>query len=104
MRALLLVLDSVGIGFAPDAARLRRCRANTLAHIFERVPELRLPNLGSLGLGRIVAGIGDPGRATTLPDFRDHRSRLQRASYGRMQERSAGKDTPPDIGKSRVLF
>ena len=71
MRALLLVLDSVGIGGAPDAADYGDVGANTLAHIFERVPELRLPNLGSLGLGRIVAGIGPSTKARDLEPSRN---------------------------------
>ncbi|MGZ5504223.1 MAG: phosphopentomutase, partial [Chthoniobacterales bacterium] len=44
MRALLLILDSVGIGNAPDAAKYGDEGANTLGHIFERTPDLRLPN------------------------------------------------------------
>ncbi|HSV63667.1 MAG TPA: phosphopentomutase [Chthoniobacterales bacterium] len=79
MRALVLVLDSVGIGGAPDAAKYGDEGANTLGHILERTPDLRLPNLDSLGLRKLVAGIGDPGP--------------MKASYGKMQERSAGKDT-----------
>jgi phosphopentomutase len=41
VRALLLVLDSVGIGRAPDATDYGDIGANTL----ERVPELQPPNL-----------------------------------------------------------
>jgi phosphopentomutase len=95
VRALVLVLDSVGIGGAPDAAKYGDEGANTLGHILERTPELRLPALESLGLREVVAGIGDPGRDDAmLQTSRDHRSRLQlRGSYGVMQERSAGKDT-----------
>ncbi len=82
MRALLIVLDSVGIGNAPDAASYGDEGANTLGHIFERSPGLSLPNLGSLGLAELL------GTNTT------HKSHgTYRASYGRMQERSAGKDT-----------
>ena len=77
MRALLLVLDSVGIGHAADAAKYGDEGANTLGHILERLPKLELPNLHSLGLGRILGGM-----QTTL-----------RARFGKMQERSAGKDT-----------
>ena len=40
MRALLLVLDRVGIGQSPDAAEYRDEGANTLGHILEQVPEL----------------------------------------------------------------
>ena len=96
MRALLIVLDSVGIGEAPDAEVYGDRGANTLGHIFEQRPELRLPNLCSLGLAYILPVAGDavPGRRETSPQSsRGQRPRLQRASYGRMQERSAGKDT-----------
>ncbi len=79
MRALLLVLDSVGVGDAPDAQQYGDAGANTLGHIFEQTPDLGLPNLCSLGLSEILAS----ARQGPLP----------RASYGRMQERSVGKDT-----------
>ena len=81
-RALLLVLDSVGIGNAPDAEAYGDKGANTLVHIFERMPQLTLSALDSLGLRKLLGG------------DRSHRSdRTYLASYGRMQERSAGKDT-----------
>lgn len=82
MRALLLVLDSVGIGHAPDATEYGDAGADTLGHILERVPELRLPALDSLGLKELVGG-----NAT------DRTHRTYGASFGKMQERSAGKDT-----------
>lgn len=82
MRALVLVLDSVGVGGAPDAGSYEDEGANTLGHIFEQTPELRLPNLESLGLAELV------------PTHRSHGSHATyRASYGKMEERSAGKDT-----------
>ena len=82
MRALLLVLDSVGIGNAPDAASSGDEGANTLGHILEQESGLELPVLCSLGLPEL------------LPGLRKARgSDLYGASYGRMQERSAGKDT-----------
>ena len=83
MRALLLVLDSVGIGHAPDAARYGDEGANTLGHIFEQVPKLSLPNLCSLGLDRLVA---PPGR-------RANPAAHPAASFGKIRARSAGKDT-----------
>ncbi|HSU85720.1 MAG TPA: hypothetical protein VLI42_03215, partial [Chthoniobacterales bacterium] len=54
MRALLLVLDSVGVGEAPDAAQYGDEGANTLGHIFQQRPDLMLPNLVSLGLPSIL--------------------------------------------------
>jgi phosphopentomutase len=82
VRALLLVLDSVGIGGAPDAGKYGDEGANTLGHILEQAPELRLPNLDSLGLAELVPGHRSHGSYTTY-----------KGSYGIMQERSAGKDT-----------
>jgi phosphopentomutase len=82
VRALVLVLDSVGIGHAPDAAEYGDEGANTLGHILEQSPDLQLPNLGSLGLGELV------------PAYRPHLSyATYKSCYGKMTERSAGKDT-----------
>ncbi|HEV3408940.1 MAG TPA: phosphopentomutase [Chthoniobacterales bacterium] len=82
MRALLIVLDSVGIGNAPDAAQYGDAGTNTLGHICERVPELRLPALESLGLGALLPAYRSDGAQTAYA-----------SSYGKMRERSAGKDT-----------
>ena len=82
MRALLLVLDSVGIGHAPDADDYGDAGANTLGHILEQRPDLQLPNLDSLGLGELG------------PAHRSYVSHTTcKSSFGRMTERSAGKDT-----------
>jgi phosphopentomutase len=78
MRALVIVLDSVGIGAAPDAARYGDEGSDTLGHILERCPDLRLPHLWSLGLGHILS---------RCPVARPQ------ASYGRMREQAAGKDS-----------
>jgi phosphopentomutase len=78
MRALVIVLDSVGVGGAPDAARYGDEGADTLGHILERCPDLRLPQLWSLGLGQIVGC---------------HPVKRPRACYGRMREQAAGKDS-----------
>ncbi len=103
MRALVLVLDSVGIGHAPDAGAYGDAGANTLGHILEQTPALRLPNLESLGLAELlapfVAGAVDPGAPNpNKKASRDHRPWLQEgaqycASFGRMRPRSAGKDS-----------
>src|SRR5689334_6907817 len=85
MRALLIVLDSVGIGKAPDAAAYGDEGANTLGHIFARVPSLQLPNLCALGLPNLLdENYSWKRKAFGLPHL---------ASYGKLQEKSAGKDT-----------
>ncbi|WP_431270374.1 phosphopentomutase [Dankookia sp. P2] len=76
MRSLLIVLDSVGAGAAPDARRYGDAGADTLGHIIARTG-LRLPVLDALGLARIL------GRECTVPQ----------ASWGRMRPRAAGKDS-----------
>jgi phosphopentomutase len=54
-RVLLLVLDSVGCGHAPDAAAYGDAGANTLGHILEQRPTTRLPALKSVGLYQALA-------------------------------------------------
>jgi phosphopentomutase len=77
----LIVLDSVGIGGAPDAAAFGDEGSATLPHVAEAVGGLRLPNLGRLGLGRVVPVAGvDPAIS---PE----------GAFGAMVERSPGKDT-----------
>ena len=53
-RAIVLVLDSAGIGELPDAARYGDEGSSTLPHVAEAVGGLRLPHLERLGLGRII--------------------------------------------------
>ena len=78
-RVFLIVLDSVGIGELPDAARYGDEGSNTLGNLAREVP-LRIPVLRSLGLDRLV-GIGGP--VTTTPN----------GAFGRLGERSPGKDS-----------
>lgn len=92
MRALLIVLDSVGIGGAPDAAQYGDEGANTLGHIFEQTPDLRLPALESLGLAEVLRGRAE-ARPSAGTRSGASASNADRGSYGRMRERSAGKDT-----------
>jgi phosphopentomutase len=79
-RAILLVLDSVGAGALPDAAAYGDAGSDTLGNIARAVP-LHLPALEALGLGAAVAMPGVPPPAQP------------QASWGRMAERSAGKDS-----------
>ncbi|MEM1443158.1 MAG: phosphopentomutase [Verrucomicrobiota bacterium] len=81
-RALLIVLDSVGIGQAPDAADFGDEGANTVGHIRETVADFSIPHLDAAGLRHaeaLAAGESLTGE-TTL-------------SYGCLTEQSAGKDT-----------
>jgi phosphopentomutase len=77
-RALVIVLDSVGVGALPDADEYGDEGSDTLGHIAAAVP-LRVPNLRALGLGRVAA----IGGAVAAP----------RGAFGRMAEASAGKDS-----------
>jgi len=82
-RALLLVLDSVGCGHAPDAGHYGDAGANTLGHILTRRPGLQLSTLRSLGLDTALA-LAEGAEPSGLP---------ARGAVGVMTERSAGKDT-----------
>ena len=98
-RAILIVLDSVGIGGAPDAAAYGDAGANTVGHIAAacaagqgdraglRAGPLALPNLARLGLGRVVSeasGMSAPGLGEAPGS----------GIYGHGVEASRGKDTP----------
>ena len=80
-RAIVLVLDSVGVGALPDAASYGDEGSNTLGNIAAAVGGLVMPNLQRMGLGNIADLVG------VAPT--DHPS----ASWGRNAEESAGKDT-----------
>ena len=77
-RAVVVVLDSLGVGELPDAAQFGDAGCHTLLHILARMPDLALPNLRSLGLLRLLGA-----QDVVLPQ----------AGWGKMAERSRGKDT-----------
>jgi len=79
-RAIVIVMDSVGIGELPDAATYGDQGSDTIGNIARRVG-LRVPTLRALGLGR-VASLG--GAAAPHPAT---------AAVGRMAEASPGKDS-----------
>ncbi len=79
-RAIIIVLDSVGVGELPDAADYGDQGSNTLGNIARRVP-LQIPSLRGLGLGCIVDLGGAPLAGPPS------------AAYGKMAERSPGKDS-----------
>lgn len=95
-RAFLIVMDSAGIGSAPDAADFGDAGANTLGHIALACAEgraeegrsgpLRMPVLDGLGLGaaiRLASGLAAPGLGAEPTGL-----------WGAATEVSRGKDTP----------
>jgi len=81
-RAIVLVIDSAGIGELPDAAAYGDEGSNTLGNIATRVG-LAVPFLRSLGLDRLVPLDVRTPAGTTTP----------RGAFGRMAEASPGKDS-----------
>jgi phosphopentomutase len=79
-RAIVIVMDSVGIGELPDAHVYGDEGSNTLGNIARQV-RLEIPTLAACGLSRVVdlpgVPVADPARG----------------AFGRMAERSAGKDS-----------
>ncbi len=100
-RIVLLVLDGVGVGALPDAARYgppdADPQANCLGNTARAVGGLALPNLGALGLGDITFILGTPGfelRRQVMAGMGDTTNVAQpEGVFGRMAERSAGKDS-----------
>ncbi|MBM4194251.1 MAG: phosphopentomutase [Gemmatimonadetes bacterium] len=80
-RAVVVVLDGVGIGAAPDAASYGDRDSDTLGHVATGVGGLVLPALEAAGLAKIAPLAGM--RAMPSP----------RAAYGLLEPRSAGKDS-----------
>ena len=71
-RAIVIVLDSVGIGALPDASEFGDAGAHTLGHIYEKRKRLMLPNMYSMGLSLI--------EGSRLPKFNGY---SLNGSYGR---------------------
>lgn len=88
MKVILIVLDSVGIGAAPDASDYGDAGSATIPHLAQATGGINLPNLQKLGLGNIPALL--PGG---IPIEGCPPSPKPLASYGAMQEVSEGKDT-----------
>ncbi len=80
-RVFLIILDACGVGELPDAADYGDVGSNTLGNTARVVGGLDCPHLESLGLGKVtkIAGL-----STAQP---------ARGAYGKMAERSAGKDS-----------
>ena len=83
-RVAVIVLDGVGAGALPDAAAYGDEGADTLRHVLEATG-VDLPNLNALGLAEVVGRLDGPGPAPQPP--------RPEATFGRLLERGAGKDT-----------
>ena len=80
-RIIWIILDSVGAGELPDSDQYHDTGADTLGHIFQKLPGFDLPNLRKLGLGNIdgLDKIPEESRPVGI--------------YGKAKEVSVGKDT-----------
>ena len=78
-RVILIIMDSVGVGFMPDAGDYNDLKTNTLRNIYKETGKLKLPNLCSLGLSNIV-DVGCPPQPAS-------------GCWGKMFMVSPGKDT-----------
>lgn len=80
-RAILIVLDSCGIGELPDAFKYGDEGSNTIVNTAKKVGGLKLPHLEKLGLGNI----------DNIPGVVPQKKPM--ANFGKMAEVSPGKDS-----------
>lgn len=80
-RTIVIVLDGVGAGESPDANVYGDVGSNSLGNTAKAVGGLNLPNMEEIGLGNITPIQGVLPRSNTL------------GAYGKMQEKSNGKDS-----------
>ena len=78
-RVIVIVLDGVGVGEAPDAEEYGDKGSNSVGNTARILGGLNLPNLGELGLGNLTEIVGVSPRKDT------------RGAYGRCREASKGK-------------
>jgi len=79
-RAVVLVCDGLGVGEAPDAAAFGDRGSDTLGHVLAS-RDVKIPHMRALGLGNLT------------PTFSGARHPRPDGAFGKMAERSAGKDT-----------
>ena len=84
MRAVIIVIDSFGIGALPDAAKYGDEGSNTILHICETVKGDKWSILRKMGLGNASLLLGNE-----LPGCEAVKNPL--ASFGVMNEKSPGK-------------
>jgi len=80
-RVILIILDSLGVGELPDAAKYDDTGSDTLGNIARAIGTLELPNLMKMGLANIIP------LNNTVP------AQNPTACFGKMAEQSKGKDT-----------
>lgn len=80
-RVFVVVMDSLGVGAMPDSEKFGDVGVNTLGHISETVETFAIPNLQKLGMANIT-----PLRQVAPAE-------QPMAYYGKLRERSNGKDT-----------
>jgi phosphopentomutase len=90
-RAIVIVMDSVGVGELPDAAAYGDQGSDTVGNIATRIP-LKVPTLRSLGFDRI-AHLGASSQEETAESSAVPSSGTPLGAFGRMAEASAGKDS-----------
>jgi len=79
-RAIVVVCDGLGVGAAPDAEMFGDAGSDTLGHVLAS-RRVRMPNLEALGLGNLP------------PSYQGARRARPEGAWGKMAEKSAGKDT-----------
>lgn len=85
-RAIIIVLDSAGVGELPDAKYYGDAGANTFGHIASSTGGISLPNMERLGLGNLtdIKGVAETTDCCSGKSF---------GAYGKAKEASKGKDT-----------
>ena len=80
-RVVLIVLDGVGIGEAPDAKDYGDEGSNSIGNTARAVGGLNLPNMGKIGIGNVIDIQGVPPESQPI------------GGYGKLTPKSSGKDT-----------
>ena len=95
-RAIVIVMDSVGIGELPDASAYGDQGSNTVGNITKQIP-LKIPALRSLGFDRLVRldreKTAENAKNAAISAVSPVVSDSPRGAFGRMAEASAGKDS-----------
>jgi len=80
-RATIIVLDSAGVGYLPDAAEFGDIGANTFGNISKECGGLNIPNMEKMGIGNLTEIVGAGKIKNTI------------GAYGKAAEKAKGKDT-----------